>query len=542
MRSKQFYLTGFTIIILISFSTLLIGQYGLVQLNRAERGWYEGSLLKQSHNIHTGILPWRVDEVEQFDRRLDLLPDSSTILTEKKSWLYRKIWQEELFIFKGNDHFITISPSIAFEYGRETKSTNFETIYTNGRGLHIEGQLGQRFSFYTELVETQARLSAHLTLQTQQNRVVPGYWLAKGFRNAAFDFAYAAGEIAYTPNSIFHFRLGRGKQFIGEGHRSLLVSDNTVNYPFFRIETTFGKVKYVNLWAVMNDIRREIAIDEDVFAKKYFSMHYLSINIGKRLNVGLFEGIMWGDELQRYGLDINFFNPVILYRPVEFAQGFSGGNILMGFNGSYYFGKGIKAYGQLSIDEFTFSEIRDWSEKPWRNMYGLQLGMKWGDALGVTDLFVRIEYNEVRPHTYSHRDILTNWGHYGQPLAHPMGANFRELLFQVNYRKKRWIGEIAVHNALMGRDEDENANWGGNIFKSFEQRSADSDVVIGNGIASNFLFWRASLSYIINPSYNLRFQIGIQNRHESAESGGLPDSQIFYFGLRTNMYELYQDF
>ena len=122
----------------------------------------------------------------------------------------------------------------------------------------------------------------HVNELTSQNDVVPGYWITKGFKDNAYDFAYAAGEIAYTPNKMFHFRLGRGKQFLGEGYRSLLISDNSVNYPFFRIETTFGKLKYVNLWSVMNDIRDEVALADDVFAKKYFSMHYLSLNIGQR--------------------------------------------------------------------------------------------------------------------------------------------------------------------------------------------------------------------------------------------------------------------
>ena len=86
----------------------------------------------------------------------------------------------------------------------------------------------------------------------------------------------------------------------------MLMSDNSVNYPFFRIETTVGKVKYVNLWAVMSDLRPEVALADDVYAKKYLSMHYLSINIGRRWNLGLFEGMMWGDELNRYGFDANF--------------------------------------------------------------------------------------------------------------------------------------------------------------------------------------------------------------------------------------------
>lgn len=406
----------------------------------------------------------------------------------------------------------------------------------------MEGRLGQQFSFYTTLVESQARFAAHVNHLTLRSEVVPGYWLRKDFRERASDFAYAAGEIAFTASKFFHFRLGRGKQFLGEGYRSMLLSDNSVNYPFFRIETTVGKIKYVNLWAVMNDIRPEVALAEDVYAKKYLSMHYLSLNIGQRWNVGLFEGIMWGDELNRFGFDVNFFNPVILYRPVEFSQGFAGGNILFGFNTSYQLPGGIKAYGQLAIDEFNFEILRDWEKKSWLNMMAWQLGVKWGDALGIRNLFLRAEYNAARPHTYSHRTILTNWGHYAQPLAHPLGGNFREVLLQANYRWQRLQVNAALHTALLGRDEDDTENWGGDIYKSFNSRSASNGVVIGNGTQSTLIYWRATASYLLNPNYNLRLEAGAQSRSEDATALGLPNSQTIYFGLRTNLYELYQDY
>jgi len=517
-------------------------QFATVPLNQAERQWYENDLGRQDNQVHTAVMPWRTAEVTPYSRRGELLPDSIAKQPGVGNWLARKIWSEDLFKFQGEDYTVTINPVVALMYGQESESANYDKIYQNSRGVRVEGQLGKKFSFYSTVVESQARFAAHVNAQALESQVVPGYWLRKSFRDFASDFAYAAGEIAYTPSKTFHFRLGRGKQFFGEGYRSLLLSDNSVNYPFFRIETTFGRVKYVNLWSVMNDIRPEVAIDNDVFAKKYLSLHYLSVNIGKRLNVGLFEGLMWGDELRRYGFDANFFNPVILYRPVEFAQGATGGNTLLGFNASYNLGQGIKIYGQLVLDEFKLSEIRKWSEGPWQNMQAAQLGLKWGDALGVRNLFLRAEYNAARPHTYSHRDILTNWGHYGQPLAHPLGANFREFLLQAQYRKGRWQGQAAIHTALVGRDETAAANWGGNIFKSFKVRSADTGVFIGNGIAADLLYWRAELNYIVNPLYNLRLQLGVQHRSGDAVEVGLPDSQTFYLGLRTNMYELYQDF
>ncbi|MEL6656567.1 MAG: hypothetical protein AAFN81_30690 [Bacteroidota bacterium] len=518
-------------------------QFATLPVNQAESQWYENGLLHaDSNRIHTAIRPFRRSDVRGFNRRQELLPDSIQLEKGVFPWLKRKLLYEQLFSFQGEDYTVNIQPVVGFLLGTESESADYDDIYQNTRGLRIEGQLGEKFSFYTTVVESQGRFPAHFNTLTQQLGVVPAYWRRKSFRTRGSDFAYAAGEIAYTPSKFFHFRLGRGKQFIGEGYRSMLISDNSINYPFFRIETTIGKLRYVNVWAIMNDIRPEVELADDVYARKYLSMHYLSLNIGQRLNVGLFEGIMWGDELNRFGFDANFLNPVILYRPVEFASGFAGGNTLIGINGSYQLAKGLKAYGQVAIDEFTFSEIRDWSNGPWQNMLAWQLGAKWGDAFGIRNLFLRAEYNAARPHTYSHRDIITNWGHYNQPLAHPLGGNFRELLFHAQYRRGRWLGSLAIHTALLGRDENRDANWGGDIYKSFLERSADEQLFIGSGVESELTYWRAELAYVLNPLYNLRLRLGAQYRTETATAVGLPTAQNIFFGVQTNMYTLYQDY
>lgn len=517
----------------------LSGQFFTTPINWEERLWYEHDLLKQSSNIHTAVLPWRRLAVDSFSRRPELLLD--TLKHRRTFWqlLGRKLWSEHLIEVKGKDYHLTVNPIVVFSVGQDGEADYGDT-FRNSRGFHLESALGEHFSFYTTLVETQARLPAHVNQLIEGSQVAPGYWLTKSFRNNAFDYAYAAGEMAYTPNDIFHFRLGRGKQFLGEGYRSMLISDNTINYPFLRIETQFWKIKYVNTWAVMNDIRSAVKVG-NVFAKKYLSMHYLSINITPKLNVGLFEGIMWGDELNRYGFDLNFLNPVILYRPVEFAQGSEGGNTLMGLNASYRFSNGIKMYSQLALDEFTFSAVKTWSEGDWRNMFAWQVGAKYGDAFGLRNLFLRAEFNAARPHTYSHREVITNWGHYQQPLAHPWGANFEELLIHGHYRYRRWLLQGALHVGRVGRDSAGD-NWGGDIYKSFEMRSADTGVFIGQGVAGKILYYSAELSYLFNPLYNLRFQVGYRSRTETSKEGDFSNSRYFFFGFSTNVYSSYQDF
>ena len=64
----------------------------------------------------------------------------------------------------------------------------------------------------------------------------------------------SSGYVIYRPNNMFTLQFGHGKHFIGNGYRSLLLSDNSFNYPFLRIQTTFGKIQYTNLYAELQDI------------------------------------------------------------------------------------------------------------------------------------------------------------------------------------------------------------------------------------------------------------------------------------------------
>lgn len=514
----------------------LSAQHALLQLNDAETRWYQDELLRDTHRIHTAIRPWRRSEVEMYSRRGELLQDSITSSSKFWNWVGRKLWQEDFLRFEGSNYHLTLNPVVVFTAGQDSEAEGYSDTFRNTRGARIEVALGDKVTAYSTLVETQARLPWHVTQYVRQNRsVVPGYWRAKGFRNDGFDYAYVAGEVAYTPNDLFHFRLGHGKQFIGDGYRSMLLSDNAVNYPFFRIETTFGRVKYINTWAIMNDIRPSVMVG-DVFAKKYLSMHYLSIGITPRLYLGLFEGNMWGDELNRYGFNANFLNPVIFFRPVEFAQGPDGGNTLIGLNLSYQFRDGIQAYGQVAMDDFKLSAFRNWSDGDWINLYAWQLGLKYGDAFGIRNLFLRAEYNAARPYMYSHREVITNWAHYNLPLAHPWGANFEEALLQARYWRGRWMAEGALHTGRLGRDIGA-GNYGGDIFKPHETRVSDTGVFIGNGAESRLTYWRAELSYTFNPVYNLRLMAGYRSRMETVVENGLPGSSYVFFGVGTNVYE-----
>ena len=70
----------------------------------------------------------------------------------------------------------------------------------------------------------------------------------------------------------------------------------------------------------------------------------------------------------------------------------------------------------------------------WTNKQAVQGGIKYINALGIPNLDLQGEVNIIRPFTYMNYDSTTNFTHYNQPLAHPLGANVKEMIFLARYQ------------------------------------------------------------------------------------------------------------
>lgn len=515
---------------------MLSAQYSFERLNNLNEIRDYAYLYDTEVDYHTSIRPLYIPEADSF--RNDSRPDLSY---DYKKWLWRKLFNESLVELRGKNYELTIDPVVNFRLGRDLDAGS--NLYTNTRGFNVEGKLGDNFYFTSSFLENQARFPEYIADFSEYTQVIPGQGYARPFQSGARDFAMASGEISYAPNDIFVFTLGQGRNFFGEGYRSMILSDATFNYPFFRIETDFWRIKYVNLWSQMYDVRPEVS-PGNVFAKKYLSTHYLSINISPRWNVSLFESLIFGDTAQQRGIDPAFFNPVILYRPVEFAVGSGTGNALLGFGTSYKILDGLQMYGQLTLDEFTAKEFTAGTGY-WANKYGYQLGAKYYNAFGLEGLFLRLEHNAVTPYTFSHRIPLSNYGHYGQPLAHPWGGNFRETMMHLVFQHGRWEWEAKFNYGEIGLDTL-GSDWGADIYRSYQEREQDYNNSIAQGESARLFYLLLRMAWLVNPESGLKIEAGMQWRDLNTGRSTLPlpggTSQYVFLGLRTEFFNRYYDF
>ena len=102
----------------------------------------------------------------------------------------------------------------------------------------------------------------------------------------------------------------------------------------------------------------------------------------------------------------------------------------------------------------------------WANKYAIQAGINVLSIFKIKNLDLKGEINYVRPFTYSHQSPQQNYAHATQSLAHPYGANFYEVIGNLNFLTGKWFFNFTANYAEIGLDE-ENKNYGQNIFKPY---------------------------------------------------------------------------
>lgn len=508
---------------------------------------FDGNMNGLGTNSHTAVKPFVYNDVAPY---YDFQAENKELLKGSEGWWSRKLWDEHLVEVQGTDYWFTIDPVFDLQVGKDTEA-DFSTTYNNTRGFYIQGGLGKKFNFSASVFESQGRFAQYYnqyaySLRTESDpAIVPGRGVAKNFKDDGFDYPVAEGYLSYAPAKFINIQFGHGKNFIGDGYRSLLQSDVASPYPYIKLNTTFWKIKYTNTWTSLRDVRAEVT-EDGAFKTKYIANHYLSWNVSKRLNVGLFESVMWTNDNDR-GFDLNYLNPVIFYRAIEFETGQDAGNAILGASAKYKWNNKINLYGQFVLDEFALADVTG-GNKSWRNKFGYQLGVKYFDAFEVDNLLLQFEYNQVRPFTYSHNTIVLNYGHNNQPMAHLWGANFREAIFIGRYDRGRWFGDAKFIFGTRGFDfntAEDSFSYGGDIYRNYNERPFDNGVKIGQGNKVNTFNAELQAGYVVNPVSHLKLftNISYRNFNPDAITASTVKSSTVWFtvGLRTDLFNWYID-
>lgn len=509
-------------IIMASFFS--VGQQKLLPLN----SFYKDQLFANKTNpiINNGsFLP-----VSESDYDLiEAINDSSKQYYDFTEILFKK----HLFEIAGEDFHINISPVFDFTLGRDLSDSIKRNLFQNTRGILIEGDLFKNFSFSTSFYENQGRYARYETDFYEgagelyanaagtgyysDNAVIPGATRTKPFKTDGFDYGFAFGYLCYRPLKSLRITAGNNQQFIGDGHRSLLHSDNTSNAPYFRIDWNISsKFKFTyNRSRLVNLMRRMASSSaERYYETKGYSINYITYMPTKKINISLFEGSMWnrGDSVISRNSHPMYYNPIPLISSliVKNKNEFSS---VVGLNLGVAITNNHRAYGQLAMHDLDVEHL------------AFQIGYRGYRFFGINDLMIQTEFNSIPSGFYSNSNPRLNYTHYNLPLAHPKGQSLSEILVRANYEKKRtYINQSFSY--FMTKDYAPN-----DLISTYDEPSRTT---------GNVTYSRTEVGYRFNRKVNLTIFGALTYRIDDQQND--LTTKMIQVGFKTGLLNHYKDF
>ena len=473
---------------------------------------------------------------------------SEESLRQEKKGVFGMLYNNRANFYEINtdDFTLRANPVLNIQYGKDGD----RSIIRNTRGAELRGTIDDKIYYYTRVIDNQRNFAGYIESTIDKYKAVPGHGTYKDFQSTVlddfdgYDYFEAEGYVGLDVSKHVALELGHGKHMIGNGMRSLLLSDSGDNYFYVKLNTRIWKLQYQNIWAELNSLSYRTLPGDRLLTKKYMATHYLSYKPTKKFEIGLFETVIFDRQNQ---FELQYLNPIILYRVIESGLG-SPDNVLLGMNANYTFGGHFQAYGQLVLDELKLDELKagtGW----WANKFGYQLGLKYYNALNVDHLDLQLEYNTVRPYTYSHGRELSvfpeysnaSYSHHSQPLAHPLGANFKEVLGSVKYQ---WSDKLYFQGrAMLSKygEDGEDDNYGTNILLLNGSRNTDFGNETTQGLQTDIMMLGFNASYQLMYNYYLDLDV-VYRKSDSELASKQIDTKYIGLGLRVNMGREHTDY
>lgn len=429
---------------------------------------------------------------------------------------------------------LRMNPILQFDYGKELDD---RAIFNFNKGVEFRAYIKKKLGFYFFMGTVQTRYLSYIRDErvNREFQNVPQNGFFKNYKELGHDYFTARGYMTFNVLDHVDFQFGYDNPTIGNGYRSLLLSNNANAFLFLKMNIKVWKINYQTIFAEL--IGQYDRAGDRLLDKKYAAFHHLNFNVTKWLDIGVFEGVIMA---RSNNFELHYLNPLIFYRSIEQDLG-SPDNSVIGFDYKVNIAKSLQLYGQLVMDEFNFEQIRarnGW----WANKYALQFGGKYIDVAGIDHLDLQLEYNVARPFIYTHNQIgnktLANYTHYNQELAHPLGANFREFIMVARYRVPTLPAltfQLEYMNYSKGTDTT-GLLMGGDIFQSSTGVTAtrEFDNSVGQGIAHrvNYVSFLASYEFW----HNMYADLNIGARGLNSDYDPEDETDVFFsLGVRMNL-------
>jgi len=275
---------------------------------------------------------------------------------------------------------------------------------------------------------------------------------------------------------VYHndrFDLGLYRQPVSwgaSGTNNLILSKSAPMFSYIGFNTRFKGVKLTFLHgSLMNDSThvRYLPVEERN-RSKYIAAHRLDIPLFHETTVvGFSEMVIYGDR----EIELSYVMPFGFF----WAAGHSledRDNMLMAMDFKTTFIKNVTLYGSLLIDEMRFGELGNhW----WANKHALQAGARFSPTVASIPVDFQAEFTAVRPWTYTHKTLTTDYTQNGICLGFPYGPNSQAWFFQISASFTRRLSVSGEFLNLEQGVDDATHYWGGNPTVSYELRDTTID-------------------------------------------------------------------
>jgi hypothetical protein len=259
------------------FQANLLSQQHLLFLNPITQNDVERSL--DSSAVHIAMKPL-------LESRLDLSHTRGFAKDTTKYYYLGglKLWRDHLVKLEKEDFKLYIDPlfdlMLTVDLADTSAYRDSLRLFNNTRGLIVQGSIGNNLSFQTGVLETQVKLPLYQKYMADSMLVIPGMGRWKVYKTSGYDYSMSFGYLSLKLRPWLHAAWGYGKNFIGHGYRSVLLSDASFSYPYMRASAYAlqGKLQYTSIYASLQTLERMPLgeVPESLFKRKAASFHYLS--------------------------------------------------------------------------------------------------------------------------------------------------------------------------------------------------------------------------------------------------------------------------
>ncbi|MBK8626174.1 MAG: hypothetical protein IPN86_11580 [Saprospiraceae bacterium] len=186
---------------------------------------------------------------------------------------------------------LIVNPVVQLSYYNQVNNENI--VFQNIRGVEARAYIDNKVYFYTHLLETQRSYLDYTEEWINKYRTIPGQGFWKNYISGVipnlngYDYFNAKAYVGFHPVKSINIEFGHGNHFIGNGYRSLLLSDFSHNYFYLKFNTRIWKFHYQNIFAEMAPTSTLLNLNDVLLPKKYTATHYLAFKPNNKFEIGI---------------------------------------------------------------------------------------------------------------------------------------------------------------------------------------------------------------------------------------------------------------